>query len=165
MREQTAFEQALFPQSGLELETSADEKLIFSESRYSYNQPYRGPVEFKKHFARIIGDLESKGDEHDCAVYIDRLPKVRTWVRNTSQKQNSFWIQSSPHRFYPDFVAELNDDRILVVEYKGDRADLTEEQNKKKVGELWAERSGGTCLFAWVENRNFAEIARVVKDG
>ena len=37
VREQTAFDQALFPQSGLELETSADEKLVFSESRYSYN--------------------------------------------------------------------------------------------------------------------------------
>lgn len=162
VREQTAFDQALFPQSGLELETSADEKLIFSESRYSYNQPYRGSVEFKKHFARIIGDLEPKGDEHDCAVYIDRLPEVETWVRNTSQKQNSFWLQSSPNKFYPDFVAALNDGRVLVVEYKGDRADLPEEQNKKKVGELWADRSGGACLFAWVENRNYAEIARVI---
>ncbi len=165
VREQTAFDQALFPQNGLELETGADEKLVFSENRYSYNQPYRGSVEFKKHFARIIGDLDSKGEEHDCAVYIDRLTDVKTWARNTSQKQNSFWIQGSPNKFYPDFVAELNDGRILVVEYKGDRADLPEEQNKKKVGELWADRSGGTCLFAWVENRNFAEIARVIKGG
>ena len=165
VREQTAFDQALFSLGGLELETSADEKLVFSENHYSYNQPYRGSVEFKKHFARIIGDLESKGEEHDCAVYIDRLPDVKTWARNTSQKQNSFWIQSSPHKFYPDFVAELNDGRILVVEYKGDRAELTEEQNKKKVGELWADRSGGSCLFAWVENRNYAEVARIIKRG
>lgn len=164
VREQTAFDRALLPQSGLELETSADEKQIFIESRYSYNQPYRGPVEFKKHFARIIGDLEPKGEEHDCAVYIDRLPEVKTWARNTAQKQNSFWLQSSPNKFYPDFVAELTDGRILVVEYKGDRADLPEEQNKKKVGELWADRSGGACLFAWVENRNYAEIDRVIKD-
>jgi type III restriction enzyme len=162
VREQTAFDQALFPQSGLELETSADEKLIFSENRYSYNQPYRGSVEFKKHFARIIGDLDSKGEEHDCAVYIDRLPEVKTWARNTSQKQNSFWIQSSPNKFYPDFVGQLNDGRILVVEYKGDRADLPEEQNKKKVGELWADRSCGKCLFAWVENRNFAKIDEII---
>lgn len=162
-REQIAFEQALFPQGGLDLETSADEKLVFSEALYSYNQPYRGPVDFKKHFARIIGDLEVKGDEHDCAVYIDRLPEVRTWARNTAQKQNSFWIQSSPHKFYPDFVAALNDGRVLVVEYKGDRADLPEEQNKKKVGELWADRSGGSCLFAWVENKNYAEISRIIK--
>lgn len=163
VREQTAFDQALFPQSGLELETSADEKLIFDESRYSYNQPYRGSVEFKKHFARIIGDLESKGDEHDCAIYIDRLPEIEIWARNTAQKQNSFWLQSSPNKFYPDFVAELNDGRILVVEYKGDRADLPEEQNKKKIGELWADRSSGSCLFAWVENRNYAEISRTIK--
>jgi type III restriction enzyme len=165
VREQTAFDQAvMFPQSGLEFETSADDCLVFSEARYSYNQPYRGPMEFQKHFARIIGDLKSDGDEHECAVHIDRLPEVKTWARNTPQQPNSFWIQSAPNKFYPDFVCHLNGGRSLVVEYKGaDRAQNAGEQNKKTVGELWAERSGGTCLFAWVEDRNYTEIDRVVR--
>ncbi len=164
-REQTAFDQAvMFPQSGLEFETSADDCLIFSETRYSYNQPYRGPIDFQKHFARIVGDLKSDGEEHDCAIYIDRLPEMKTWARNTSQQANSFWIQSAPNKFYPDFVCQLNDGRVLVVEYKGaDRAQNAEEQNKKTVGELWADRSGGGCLFAWVENRNYTEIDRIVR--
>jgi len=82
VREQTAFDQALFPQSGLDFETSADEKLLFNEARYSYNQPYRGSVQFQKHFARIVGDLDTKGEERDCAVYIDRCADVKTWARN-----------------------------------------------------------------------------------
>jgi type III restriction enzyme len=45
-------------------------------------------------------------------------------------------------------VCELNDRRILVIEYKG--AHLEEyEKEKRSVGELWAEKSGGKALFLW----------------
>ena len=50
--------------------------------------------------------------------------------------------------FFPDFVAELLDGRIAVVEYKG--AHLLNdpyEIEKRQVGELWARKSGGRCLF------------------
>jgi type III restriction enzyme len=167
IRERTAFEQAvMFSQSGLAFETSADEALVFDEARYSYNQPYKGPTAFKKHFARVVGDLESKGEEYECAVYLDRHTQIKVWARNTVRQPNSFWLQSCPNKFYPDFVCELNDGRILVVEYKGEKiASDPEEQQKKVIGELWADRSGGTCLFAWVEARNYAEIDRVIRDG
>jgi type III restriction enzyme len=164
-RELTAFQQAvMFPQSGLAFETSADEALLFEEARYSYNQPYKGAVAFTKHFARVVGDLEAQGEEFDCAVYLDRHAEVKVWARNTVRQPNSFWLQSSPNKFYPDFVCQLNDGRILVVEYKGAMlAHDPEEQQKKLIGELWADRSGGSCLFAWVENRNYAEIDRVLR--
>ncbi len=51
-REASAFERALFPQSGLEFETSADLELVFDESRYGYNQPYKGTTVFEKHSPR-----------------------------------------------------------------------------------------------------------------
>jgi type III restriction enzyme len=89
---------------------------------------------------------------------------VRIWARNTVRQPNSFWLQSSPNRFYPDFVCQLNDGRILVVEYKGAMlASDPEEQQKKLIGELWAERSGDTCLFAWVENQDYRKIDRVIE--
>ena len=163
-RERTTFEQAvMFPQSGLAFETSADHAVIFDETRYSYNQPYKGATEFRKHFARVIGDLEARGEEHDCAIHIDRHPDVKVWARNTVRQPNSFWLQSSPNRFYPDFVCKLHDGRVIVVEYKGSHiAADPEEQQKKMVGELWADRSRGTCLFAWVQNKNYAEIDRII---
>ena len=40
---------------------------------------------------------------------------------------------------------------------------ILKSKDKRPVGDLWADRSGGACLFAWVENRNYAEIDRVVK--
>lgn len=164
-RERTAFEQAvMFPQSGLEFETSADHALVFEENSYAYNQPYRGVTVFQKHFARVIGDLKVDGEEHDCAIHIDRLPEVKVWGRNTDRQKNSFWLQTPSDKFWPDFVCKLNDGRILVVEYKGallvhDPA----EQQKKLIGELWADRSQGRCLFAWVENKQFEVIDRVIR--
>lgn len=61
-------------------------------------------------------------------------------------KPNAFWLQLSGGRFYPDFVAMLTDGRILVVEYKGKH--LEQDANEKRLkGELWAEASGGHCIF------------------
>jgi type III restriction enzyme len=72
IREASAFERALFPQSGLEFQTSADVELVFDESRYGYNQPYKGGTDFKKHLFRVIGDLEATGEEHECAIAMNR---------------------------------------------------------------------------------------------
>ena len=52
--EATASERALFPQSGLEFETSSDVQLIFDEGVYAYNKPNKGGTEFKKHLFRVV---------------------------------------------------------------------------------------------------------------
>lgn len=162
-REVTAFERALFPQSGLEFETSSDVELVFDESRYGYNQPYKGGTEFKKHLFRIVGDLDAKGEEYDCAVYIERHNNIKAWVRNTARQPNSFWLQTSSDKFYPDFVALLNDGRVLVIEYKGAYLATTEDTRQKQIiGDLWAERSKGKCVFVMVENREFGQIDRAI---
>lgn len=163
-REAKAFERALFPQSGLDFETSADLELVFDETRYGYRQPYKGGTAFKKHLFRVIGDLEPSGEEYDCAVYLERHGAVKAWVRNTSQQPGSFWLQTSSDKFYPDFVALLNDGRVLVVEYKGAfLATGDDAKEKRLVGELWAERSGSRCLFLVIENREFTRIDRAIQ--
>ncbi len=162
-REATAFERALFPQSGLEFETSSDIELVFDESRYAYNQPYKGGTEFKKHLFRVVGDLEPTGEEYECAVYLERCKDVKAWVRNTSRQPYSFWLQTSSDKFYPDFVALLNDGRVLVVEYKGAHISTTDDSKEKRlVGDLWADRSSGTGLFLMIENKEFGQIDRAI---
>ena len=163
-REATAFERALFPQSGLEFETSADLKLVFDESRYGYRQPYKGGTTFNKHLFRVIGDLESSGEEYECAVYLERLGAVKAWVRNTSQQPGSFWLQTASDKFYPDFVALLNDGRVLVAEYKGAfLATADDAKEKRLIGDLWADRSNGRGLFLMIENKEFTRIDRAIK--
>jgi len=163
-REAKAFERALFPQSGLEFQTSAGLELVFDESGYGYNQPYKGGTDFKKHLFRVIGDLEPNGEEHDCAIAIERNPDIKAWVRNTSKQPNSFWLQTSSDRFYPDFVALLNDGRVLVIEYKGAPYFTNDDsKHKMQVGDLWADRSDGQCLFLMISDRQFGRIDQAIR--
>ena len=166
IREATAFERALFPQSGLDFDTSAEVELVFNPDKEpGYRQPYKGGMDFKKHFYRVIGDLESTGEEFECAVYIDRCKEVKTWVRNTVDRNNSFWLQTASDKFYPDFVALLNDGRVLVIEYKGAHlASADDAKEKLMIGQLWANRSAGKCLFVMIEDKQFTKIDRAIQE-
>lgn len=55
----------------------------------------------------------------------------------------------------------LHDGRILVVEYKGGHL-YESEQPKRTIGSVWAEASGGQCLFCMPTERNFALIDQTV---
>ncbi len=115
---------------------------------------------FAKHYFPRIGELKSEGEEYECAVFLEGLPQVKGWVRNLERRpDSSFWLQTSTDRFYPDFVAILRDERILVVEYKGaDRWSNEDSQEKRAVGDLWADRSGGRCLFVMPKGKDLAAI-------
>ena len=80
---------------------------------------------------------------------LDGLPAIKYWVRNLVKRDHaSFWLPLAHHKFYPDFICELNDGRMLIVEYKGDAYVSNDDSaEKRSVGELWAEASEGKCLF------------------
>lgn len=108
---------------------------------------------WKKHFYALPGDLPhrrrdgSLAEEFLCAIAIDQHPRVRMWARNLAHA-SQFWLPTPTGRTYPDFVALLDDDRILVVEYKGgDRVSNADSRMKAAIGEAWAKASGGRCLY------------------
>jgi len=112
---------------------------------------YGGRWEFKNHYYPVIAELKDKGEEFECARFIDRHPQVKHWVRNLDQAAFGFWLPTAQGRFFPDFIAELKDGRIAVIEYKGAHLrTLASEIEKRKVGELWAASSGGKCVFGFV---------------
>jgi type III restriction enzyme len=131
---------------------------VFYPDRYPGRPPfYRGRYRFQKHYygGGQIHDLREKtedgqfGEEYLCAQQLDLSPAVRHWVRNVEKDERlSFWLPTSGNNFYPDFVAELLDGRVLVVEYKGKhllgnaRSDET-----LQVGRQWQESSGGDAAF------------------
>ncbi|MBI4742988.1 MAG: DEAD/DEAH box helicase family protein [Betaproteobacteria bacterium] len=128
----------------------------FRPNQYPARPPfYAGRFRFKKHYYPVIHDLREKradgtpAEEFVCARAIDALPAVKHWVRNVEREERfSFWLPTATDYFYPDFVAELNDGRVLVVEYKG--AHLLHDpdtREKDQIGRQWAAASGGRCLF------------------
>jgi type III restriction enzyme len=109
---------------------------------------YSGALQFKKHFFGSVGELKAIGEEFECAKLLDATPQVKFWIRNLSQHPDtSFWLQTSTDRFYPDFVAMLQDGRLLVVEYKGELEKAEDTKEKSNLGELWAARSSGNGVF------------------
>lgn len=135
---------------------SADYVFRFGPLMYPARPPYyEGRYRFRKHYYGVIGDLKEApprqpDHEYHCAVAIDALPQVRHWVRNLPRfPEFSFWLPTGKDRFYPDFVAELTDGRLLVVEYKGEGYKTTDDSvEKKAIGEVWARLTGNLFLFA-----------------
>ncbi|MCW5592600.1 MAG: DEAD/DEAH box helicase family protein [Burkholderiales bacterium] len=112
---------------------------------------YGGRYRFQKHFYPAPGELDDDplAEETACAIAMDELGAVKHWVRNLErQPESSFWLPTSSDRFYPDFVAELDDGRLLVVEYKGAHLfDNNDSKEKRDVGATWARLSENHCIF------------------
>lgn len=88
------------------------------------------------------------------------------WIRNAARHPQSFWLPTATDRFYPDFVARLVDGRLLVVEYKGAHiAEGSDTAEKRTVGALWQQRSGGQGLFIVVEKDVDGKDARQQLEG
>lgn len=146
---------------------SGDYQFRFQPGAYPARPPcYQGRFVFTRHYYGVIGDLYDpppRQTDHEifCAEAIDKLPEVRHWVRNLPKNPEfSFWLPVPDGRFYPDFVAELNDGRILVVEYKGEGYKTNDDSViKRRIGETWAKVSGNLFLLAVerdAESRNVA---------
>lgn len=145
------YQHALFA-SDAQLKVANDLVYEFNPTHYPAKPPfYSGSYRFQKHYYgnNRIEDISAKGEEFECARAIDTIDEVKYWIRNLVRREHgSFWLPLAHGKFYPDFVVELNDGRMLVVEYKG-AAYATNDDSKEKnlVGELWAENGGDNYLF------------------
>ncbi len=109
----------------------------------------------------MIHDLREKtpfgevAEEFRCAQAIDWHGKVKQWVRNIEkQPKFSFWLPTATDYFYPDFVAELTEGRVLAVEYMGEPYKTNDDSREKiQVGQ-WEQSSDGRCVFVFAVRRD-----------
>jgi type III restriction enzyme len=144
------------------IETSYDYSFAFDPENYPATLHYHGAFQFPKHYyAGMVGDFDSK-EELECAKAIEMCPRVKRWVRNV---RGMFGLPTASGTFYPDFIAELDDGRILVAEYKGEHL-IQHEQEKKNIGELWESKSKGKALFMWAVKKDAAgrDVHRQLED-
>lgn len=123
----------------------------FVQGVFDGARPYRGPFRPRHHLLHPMPDFDGEdvSEEIMCAMALDALPGLRHWVRNVSRHRNAFRLPLADRSFYPDFVAELEDGRPMVVEYKGAHLkDTPDTAAKAAVGEVWARKAGG--VFAMV---------------
>ena len=135
---------------------SFDHAFAFRAGMYADERRYRGRWRPNRHFlgadAVPAFDGADDGEEVRCAQALDSLPGMTFWIRNVARHPESFRLPLAEGWFYPDFVARLDDGRILVVEYKGAHlAEGADTAEKRAVGELWERESGGRGLFLVAE--------------
>jgi type III restriction enzyme len=142
------------------VEVSFDNGFAFRDGMYADQRRHRysGRFRFAKHFlgadAVPLFDGAEDGEEFQCAQALDSLPQVKFWIRNVARDPQSFSLPTASDKFYPDFVAELNDGQLFVAEYKGALfagAGIDDTNEKQTIGRLWEQRSGGKGLFLVVE--------------
>ncbi|WP_284884915.1 DEAD/DEAH box helicase [Citrobacter portucalensis] len=152
------FQQLLPDMVTAEHQDGMDYFFTFKPNYYAGRPPfYQGTYRFQKHYygSAQIHDLREKTaagkptEEFLCAQAIDIHPKIKHWVRNVEKEPRlSFKLPIAGGYFYPDFVCELEDNRLLVVEYKGQHLqDSADTREKAAVGAQWELTSQGRCLF------------------
>ena len=164
-----AFQQLLA--LGSPLVVSGERALNFKTMGYEPGWLYEGGFAFQKHyFGPKPGELREKTasgeltQEFKCAQFLDSLCEVRFWMRNLVRKPSSFRLQTSTDWFYPDFLCQLSDGRVLAVEYKGkDRYTAEDAEEKRAVGAVWSSRSDGRCTFVMPTGNDFSVITDAVK--
>jgi type III restriction enzyme len=149
--------------------TLGDNGFTFAEGRYLPRRPYVGSRIWQKHFYPRPDDIRDGGEEFACAVALDDCDMVKHWVRNIVRGEHAYWLPTSTDRFYPDFVAELTDGRLLVVEYKGeDRLSNDDSKEKANIGARLQEVSGGNVVFWMADGArqpDFPSRLKVTVDG
>lgn len=133
-------------------------------SDYPATEFYNGYYQFSKHYHgnEIISHMNE--EETECALNIDSNPNVEFWVRNLEKKPNyAFWLQTSTDKFYPDFIVKLKNGIIVVVEYKGENLyGSPDSEEKKLIGDVWANASKGTCRFRMLKGKDWDQLKRVL---
>jgi len=145
------------------LETSYDLPCVIEEDRYAPYHTYAGAFSFAKHAFDKIAAMNT--EETECAKRIDDHHAVTRWVRNLEHESaGGFSLPLSPGRFFPDFIGELVDGRVALIEYKGGHLAMNpKELHKKAVGELWARQSQDRGVFVWVANKDWDTLARALE--
>jgi type III restriction enzyme len=160
VEQQAVYQRYLFAPDA-RVQVSFDNGFEFRDGMYRDVKKQRGSRwRPRKHFLGADGlpafDGVEDGEEFQCAQAIDSLPEVKFWLRNVAKNAESFWLPTAAGKFYPDFVARLNDDRIMVIEYKGALlagGGVDDTNEKRAIGRLWEQSSGGKGLFITVEKQ------------
>jgi type III restriction enzyme len=164
-----AFQQSLLEGDG-RVRLDRNFEFQFDPKIYPARWLFSGRYNFSKHYYPLPGELNEdlNAEETVCAIELDSMSEVEFWVRNLErQPLSSFWLPTSTDRFYPDFVAQLKDGRLLVVEYKGgDRYSNEDSREKRAIGKVWAAASGNRCRFVMVTDAKTAgkSVAAQLRD-
>jgi type III restriction enzyme len=135
--------------------TSSDDVFSFTPNSYKPNADARS-TNFDKHHYKYADKFDSD-EEYEVAKYIDGLAEVTTWIKNIARdSKNSFWLQTSSDKFYPDFIIKSNSRKVIIAEYKGSHLKNDDTAEKEMIGKIWAS-SSENCEFLMLYTDDYKE--------
>lgn len=137
------------------------EDLTFTNNYMPYSL-YSGKFRFSKHYHDQVGDMND--EEAECAFNLDIHNNVDYWIRNIERQEfDSFWLQTSTDKFYPDFIVKLLDGRTVIVEYKGLNLYGTDDsKEKRQIGEFYEIISRGKCKFIMLKGKDWSRLKAIL---
>lgn len=158
------YQQCMFGQDSIVAVNPKIYNFSFDQNKYPVSTFYNGRLGFNKHYYPYIASMNN--EEAECAFLIDQNPKVKFWIRNLERQiQHAFWLPTSTDRFYPDFIALLFDERLLIIEYKGAHLATSDDTKEKElVGKVWAEKSNNLFLLVQKKDSKGRDLQLQIKE-
>ena len=94
-----------------------------------------------------VAEENVNGFEYDAIAAIAEHPNVLFWHRN--RDRNEFGINGFINH-YPDFIVRMKSGVTLLIETKGDHLDNSESEEKRWLGNKWADLAGDNFKYFMV---------------
>ena len=150
----------------------------YSEKQFS-NMLDKGTITCKEHFKFVkkisplntikgitknlyIEEGEMNDFERKVIFAIANLDSVVFWHRNLERGKGFFLNGFINH--YPDFIIKTKNDKIIILETKGDDRDNSDSLKKIRLGEKWAAKAGDRYRYFMVFNNAKLEGAKSVTE-
>jgi type III restriction enzyme len=142
---------------------------LVADSRVAYRIP--GELErprsqcttsFQKSIFEFPGKLDA--EELEFAGKLDTLDNVACWYRNLDK--DGFFLQGYWRaKFNPDFIAFTENEKVAVLEYKGeDRVTNEDSRYKERLGNDWAVLDPECRYFKMVTKGNMQSTLKEIED-
>ena len=123
------------------------------------------PVVKESHLAKGLYEREDgklNTFEYTIINKVSNLPNVKWWHRNPTGK-NGFCINGYISH-YPDFIVEIANGTIVIIETKGDDRDNSDSKNKFDLGLKWEADGGNSFKYCMVFEHNRIDDAVDVQE-
>lgn len=130
-----------------------------------YAFPSAMPVVKESHLAKGLYEREDgklNTFEYTVINKVANLPNVKWWHRNPTGK-NGFCINGYINH-YPDFIVEMANGTIVIIETKGDDRDNSDSKNKLDLGLKWEADAGSGFKYFMVFEHNRIDDAVDVQE-
>jgi len=139
-----------------------DTDKIFVKPTYTFQKEII-PGNTSKDITKSLYEKEAdmNGFEEKVINEIANLPNIIFWTKNIERKQ--FKINGFLNH-YPDFIIQTKNNKIILLETKGDDRDNSDSESKIRLGKAWEGKAGNNFKYFMVFDKKEVDNAHKLND-